>query len=77
MKVCEDCKHEVQWRYKESWGIMACPGWFAGTCEGPPQGVIFPSVGTIRPRSGDEDATTYAIWLNTRLRKLWPLDSLE
>ena len=37
MKVCEYCKHEVQWRYKDGWGIMACSGWFIGKDEGHPQ----------------------------------------
>jgi hypothetical protein len=73
MKTCDHCQQEVEWRYKDGWGIMACPGWFAGSCEGQPLGVIFPSSGHISPLGSDADAmANYSNWLNTRLRALWP-----
>ena len=74
MKRCEHCRQELEWRYKDGWRVMACPGWFTGSCEGQPQGVIFPA-GTIRLREDEEHAQAYARWLNACLRAVWPLET--
>jgi len=72
-QICLVCKQEAEWKYKNGWGILACAGWFAGSCDGHPLGVIFPSVGDVR-RPGDvaDVNATYADWLTKRIRALWP-----
>ena len=74
MKACGHCTRLAEWRYKDGWGVLACPGWFTGACKGPSLGVIFPPTENIRPLVYGEEAAEYAKWLNKRLRELWPLE---
>ena len=73
-RSCGECAQLAEWRHKDGWGALACPGWFTGRCDGPSLGVIFPSTENIRPLMYGEGAVTeYVTWLNERLRELWPV----
>ncbi len=75
MKTCEHCNQEAKWKQKDGWSVLACEGWFMGTCIGPPLGVMPPSVKNTREmgESVFDDVKFYE-WMNKRIRELWPLE---
>ena len=74
MTACTHCREAAEWKHKDGWGILACDGWFSGTCGGPPLGVIFPATGNIRPLGGHGDGgAAHAKRIKRRLRELWPM----
>ena len=40
MRTCVVCKEAVQRRNKDGWSVLACPGWFAESCQGHPLAVM-------------------------------------
>ena len=75
MKACGHCTRLAEWRYKDSWGVLACADWFSGRCEGEPLDITPPSVGNMREtgRKMEEDEIL-AAWMKKRIRELWPLE---
>ena len=77
MRTCIVCKEAVHRRNKDGWSVLACPGWFTDSCKGHPLAVM-PSppeeIQHMRPDVVDEG--TYFDWINTRLRQIWPPESV-
>lgn len=75
MNACTHCTQLAEWRYKDGWGVLACADWFSDKYEGVPLDVTSPLAADTSRRGRDFDGdANFMQWMNTRLRRLWPLE---
>lgn len=76
MSQCWTCRTWCETRERDGWTVVACSGWFDGTCSGLPVAVSSPRPDELFVAAGLDvtvDQTRYE-QVNQTIRDLWPLE---